>query len=89
MSMCIFQDGQGQLSLPLIDVEILRQICRQASCRRRASNWFEVEVIDRGFVHTQVSEIESAWAEVELPSTVSKIGESVSSLIPAPPLSRR
>lgn len=47
-------------TLPLINVEILRQVGGQASSWRRATDGFQVEVVRLGSLHGQVFEVEIA-----------------------------
>lgn len=86
VSACLLGENNNMcsFSLPLVNVEVLRQISGKASRRRRAANGFQAEVVDGYFVHAQVFEVEIAGTKSELASTMSS--EHVLSLIPAAPL---
>lgn len=47
------------LGKPLVDVEILREVCSQTGRRRGASYRFQVEVVWLWLLHRQISEVEA------------------------------
>jgi len=50
-----------QKDVPHIDMEVLREICSKAGCRRRATNGLHRKVIWLGrFLHAQVPEVEGS-----------------------------
>jgi hypothetical protein len=50
-------------NIPHINVKVLREICSQASCRRRSSDWAHPKVIGIVPLHAQVFKIECPWTK--------------------------
>ena len=50
----------NQIDWPLVDVEILGQICSQTSGWRRTTDGLQTEIVRTGLVHAQVLEVEVA-----------------------------
>jgi len=64
---------QLKFLVPLVNVEVLRQVCCQAGCRGRPTKRLQVEVVRPGSPHAEILEIEAVQPKAYI-SPILRIG---------------